>query len=53
MAEDAPFFCMPFGTEDFLPRWLCGNWTYLHGWTHIVADTAIFGAYVLPIFLAS
>jgi PAS domain S-box-containing protein len=34
-----------FDTDDFSPRWLCGNFSDVHGWTHIVADSAIFGAY--------
>jgi len=34
-----------FDTADFAPRWLCGHWTSLHGWTHIVSDALIFGAY--------
>jgi two-component system cell cycle sensor histidine kinase/response regulator CckA len=34
-----------FATDDFSPRWSCGNWSDVHGWTHIVADTAIFAAY--------
>jgi hypothetical protein len=32
-------------TSDFPRRWSCGNWTELHGWTHILADGAIFFAY--------
>jgi PAS domain S-box-containing protein len=35
-----------FDTSDFPARWNCGRWTGFHGWTHILADTAIFGAYV-------
>ncbi len=34
-----------FDTADFPARWQCGNWSDLHGWTHIVADVGIFGAY--------
>lgn len=34
-----------FDTSDFPARWSCGNWTSLHGWVHIIADIAIFGAY--------
>ncbi|MET0261869.1 MAG: PAS domain S-box protein, partial [Rariglobus sp.] len=44
-AESAPVFCNPFAAGDFFPRWLCGAWTDFHGWTHILADVAIFGAY--------
>jgi protein-histidine pros-kinase len=32
-------------TSDFPARWWCGQWSPLHGWTHIVADLAVFGAY--------
>ncbi|MCE9616275.1 MAG: PAS domain S-box protein [Lentisphaerae bacterium] len=42
-----------FDTADFPPRWRCGHWTPLHGWTHIVSDVAIFGAYaMIPLTLA-
>jgi two-component system cell cycle sensor histidine kinase/response regulator CckA len=34
-----------FDTSGFPARWYCGSWSDLHGWTHIVADLAIFGAY--------
>ncbi|MEX2113963.1 MAG: ATP-binding protein [Pirellulales bacterium] len=35
-----------FDTSGFPPRWSCGHWTEVHGWTHIVADCAVFGAYM-------
>lgn len=35
-----------FDTRDFPERWHCGMWSSLHGWTHIVADTLIWGAYM-------
>jgi PAS domain S-box-containing protein len=42
-----------FDTSDFPPRWRCGTWSDLHGWTHIVSDLAIFGAYAaIPLLLA-
>lgn len=42
-----------FDTSDFPPRWTCGTWTPLHGWVHIVADAAIWGAYtMIPAVLA-
>ncbi len=42
-----------FDTSDFPPRWYCGKWSALHGWTHIVSDLAIFGAYAaIPLLLA-
>jgi len=41
-----------FSTDDFPARWQCGNWTDLHGWVHISADAAIFGAYfAIPVVL--
>ncbi|MFN4258306.1 MAG: ATP-binding protein [Gemmataceae bacterium] len=42
-----------FDTSDFPARWHCGNWSSWHGWTHIVADMAIFAAYTaIPCVLA-
>src|SRR5262245_37820345 len=35
-----------FDTSGFKARWRCGEWSPLHGWVHIVADLAIFGAYL-------
>ncbi len=34
-----------FDTSDFTPRWNCGVWSEAHGWTHVVADLATWGAY--------
>ena len=40
-----------FDTADFTP-WERGNGTALHGWTHIIADAAVFGAYTaIPLVL--
>lgn len=40
-------------TTDFPKRWYCGTWSDAHGWTHIIADVAIFGAYIaIPFALA-
>lgn len=45
-------FSKLFDTSDFPARWYCGNWTAQHGWTHIVADALIFGAYIaIPILI--
>lgn len=42
-----------FDTSDFPARWNCGNWSSIHGWTHIVSDLLIATAYLLiPIALA-
>lgn len=47
------YFRLLFDTSDFTARWDCGKWTALHGWTHIVSDLAIWGAYTaIPILLA-
>lgn len=47
------FLSMLFDTSDFPARWNCGHWTPAHGWTHILADLAIFGAYAaIPAVLA-
>lgn len=41
-----------FSTDGFVPRWECGAFSPLHGWTHIVADVLTFGAYVsIPLLL--
>lgn len=42
-----------FDTNGFPPRWRCGKWSDVHGWTHIISDVAIFGAYIaIPIAIA-
>lgn len=41
-----------FDTSGFPARWYCGHWTALHGWLHIGADLAVFGAYAaIPVAL--
>jgi signal transduction histidine kinase len=43
-----------FDTSDFPARWHCGHWSPLHGWTHIIADIAIAGAYsMIPLVLVT
>jgi signal transduction histidine kinase len=43
-----------FDTSGFPARWNCGNWSPLHGWSHILADLAIAAAYsVIPFALAA
>lgn len=32
--------------SGFPARWDCGDWTQLHGWTHVASDLAIWAAYV-------
>lgn len=47
------FVTQLFDTEDFPPRWTCGNWTEGHGWLHILSDLGVFSAYfAIPIVLA-
>lgn len=47
------FLLKIFDTSDFPARWTCGQWSLMHGWTHIVSDFAIFGAYAaIPLVLA-
>ncbi len=42
-----------FDTTGFSPRWLGGEWSAVHGWTHVAADVAIFGAYLaIPLSIA-
>lgn len=36
-----------FDTSDFPARWHCGHWSAFHGYTHIVSDLMIWGAYTL------
>jgi hypothetical protein len=46
------FLARLLDTADFPQRWFCGNWSPALGWLHIIADLAIFGAYVaIPIML--
>ncbi len=47
------WFRLIFDTSGFPPRWKCGEWSDIHGWTHVISDVAVFGAYVaIPIALA-
>jgi hypothetical protein len=42
-----------FETSNFPRRWYCGTWSTALGWTHIVSDFAIFGAYAaIPLAIA-
>lgn len=46
------FLALLFDTSDFPARWHCGQWTAIHGYTHIISDLLIFAAYIaIPIVL--
>ena len=34
-----------FDSTSFPPRWECGTWSAIHGWTHIISDIMVFLAY--------
>lgn len=47
------FISSLFDASGFPARWNCGKWSAGLGWTHIISDLAIFGAYAaIPIALA-
>jgi len=47
------FFQNLFDTSDFPARWNCGRWDAGLGWTHIVSDLFVWGAYTaIPIVIA-
>ncbi|QDU97215.1 PAS domain S-box protein [Lignipirellula cremea] len=53
-AAEGPWLFMTrlFDTQDYPPRWYCGNWSSDTAWMHIVSDAAIFGAYfTIPVVL--
>jgi chemotaxis family two-component system sensor kinase Cph1 len=41
------FFKRLFATDEWPPRWHCGNWTSFHGWLYILSDLTIWVAYFL------
>ena len=46
------FFQKLLDTNDWPPRWYCGNWTDFHGWLYIASDLSIWGAYMaIPLIL--
>lgn len=47
MASDlAILFQRIFDPTGFTPRWVCGQWSPLEGWLHIISDSVIAAAYV-------
>jgi two-component system, chemotaxis family, sensor kinase Cph1 len=47
MQQVINFFKGIFDTDDWPPRWHCGNWTSFHGWLYILSDLSIWVAYFL------
>lgn len=48
----ANWFSALLNTDGFVPRWNCGLWSDVHGWTHIISDILIFLAYTsIPVCL--
>lgn len=46
------FFQKLLDTNDFPPRWFCGNWSDFHGWLYIFSNLAIWAAYFsIPVLL--
>ena len=46
------FVTRPFDPSGFPARWSCGTWTEAHGWTYVLSDVAIFGAYLaIPVLI--
>jgi signal transduction histidine kinase len=45
------FFSKILNTNDWPPRWYCGNWTNFHGWLYILSDVSIWAAYFAIPFL--
>ena len=47
MQQVIDFFKGLFATDEWPPRWHCGNWTSFHGWLYILSDLTIWVAYFL------
>ena len=47
MQQVTEFFKRLFATDEWPPRWHCGNWTSFHGWLYILSDLTIWVAYFL------
>jgi hypothetical protein len=49
MEQVVEFLSKLFLTDDWPPRWQCGEWSSFHGWLYISSDIAIWLAYfVIP-----
>ena len=52
MEETSEFFSGLFSTDNWPPRWICGEWTSFHGWLYIFSDIAIWLAYfIIPVII--
>ncbi|MCB9191948.1 MAG: HAMP domain-containing histidine kinase [Flavobacteriales bacterium] len=50
MEQLIDFFRRLGNSDAFMPRWVCGDWSELHGWMYIISDLIIFLAYMaIPI----
>lgn len=47
MDQVSDFFSQLFLADDWPPRWMCGEWSYFHGWLYITSDIAIWLAYFI------
>ena len=47
MRQVIEFFKGLFATDEWPPKWHCGNWTSFHGWLYILSDLTIWIAYFL------
>jgi signal transduction histidine kinase len=50
-SQATDFFTKIFNTDDWPPRWHCGNWTDFHGWMYIFSDILIWASYFAIPFL--
>lgn len=46
MEQVIDFFKRLLEDEQFMPRWVCGQWTPFHGWMYVISDLIIFMAYM-------
>ncbi|MFM1874789.1 MAG: hypothetical protein RL266_526 [Bacteroidota bacterium] len=46
MEQLKDFLRQLLNSEAFMPRWVCGEWSELHGWMYIISDLVIFFAYM-------
>ncbi|MCB9205641.1 MAG: HAMP domain-containing histidine kinase [Flavobacteriales bacterium] len=46
MRQLIDFFQQLGSSDAFMPRWVCGEWSELHGWVYIISDLVIFLAYM-------